>query len=193
MERHGTRRSILGLAAALVLGLLMADGLLANGGTLRLANIEMGAYRVSVFTDPTPVRPDTLDVSVLVLRGEDGSLASDVSVRVRSDPVGFDAPTRELAATREAADDPRYHAAKFALETPGTWRITVAVEGPEGSGEEAFELRAREWGVLANPFFVIFISLLPLALLGWWLLREPKTAQPEGISPDAPRGAPGAD
>ena len=172
----------------LVVGLLLhAPAALANGGTLRVANVEVGAYRVSVFTDPTPVRPDTLDVSVLVTRADDGGLAEGVRVRVRASSLDEPLPGRELEATREAADDPRYFAAKFSLGEAGRWRITVEVEGPEGAGEATFDLRARNWGILANPLFVLLLSLLPLAAFTWWLLRRGE--EDEGVSrpPPSPR------
>ncbi len=157
--------------AALFLA-LVPELVLANGGTLRVANVEMGGYRVSVFTDPTPVRPDTLDLSVLVTRAEDGRLAEGVRVHVRVAPVEGPGAAREWEATREWADDPRYHAAKFSLGEPGPWEFLVAVEGPEGQGETSFQLRAREWGLLANPVILLLLSLLPLAGFAWWLLRD---------------------
>jgi hypothetical protein len=144
----------------------------ANGGTLRLANVPMGAYLVSVFTDPTPVRPDSLDVSVLVVMASNGAVAEGVEVTLRTRHLEGLAPDSERAATREAADDPRYHAAKFALGAEGPWEIQVTVRGPEGQGDAAFEVRARERGLLGHPAMLVFLALLPLLLVGGWILRQ---------------------
>lgn len=179
-----------GLRPLLVLALLVGlpTTVLANGGTLRLANVVMGDYRVSVFTDPTPVRPDSLDVSVLILQeGVDG-VPDGVDVQVTTELLehhgdhALDLPERAmlgqtLPATREQADDPRYYAAKFALGAEGRWRITVSVQGEAGEGEASFEVTARQRGPLGHPAVVITLALLPLLGAAWWVLRddEPET------------------
>jgi acetylornithine deacetylase/succinyl-diaminopimelate desuccinylase-like protein len=159
------------LAAVLVL-LAGASAALANGGTLRLANVPMGEYRVSAFTDPTPVRPDTLDVSVLVVREGVTGVAEDVRVTVRTRALEGQGPETVREATREQADDPRYHAAKFALGAEGEWEVTVAVIGPHGQGEASFRLRARERGLLGHPLVLMGLALLPLLAVALWIFRE---------------------
>lgn len=179
----------LALLVALLVVVGLPTGAFANGGTLRLANVPMGEYRVSVFTDPTPVRPDSLDVSVLVITptGEVPTDAGEVEVRVTAEPVDplevegppgdKDAPAaRTVPATREQADDPRYYAAKFILGAEGRWRIRVALRGERGSGEAAFEVTARKRGLLGHPAVLILLALLPLAGAAWWVLKT----DPEG-------------
>jgi hypothetical protein len=176
---RGPARVAVGLGA--LAALLAGPGvLLANGGALRLANVVMGDYRVSVFTDPTPVRPDSLDVSVLVLQEGVEGVPDGLDVSVRTEFVeahrdhgGADLPgSRTLIATREQADDPRYYAAKFALGAEGRWRITVAVGGEAGSGEASFEVTARERGFLGHPLTLLTLALLPLLGAALWVLRE---------------------
>lgn len=175
-----------------ILGFLALPGLLlANGGTLRVADAPVGAYRVSVYTDPTPPRPDSVDVSVLVVREGDPTPVPDLEIAVRATPVeepgderedeggdesadesrGAPASTRTVAATRDQADDPRYYAAKFAPGRVGPWRFEVDVRGPEGEGTVSFEIQVREPGLLDRPWVVVGLALVPLALLASWLLR----------------------
>jgi len=180
---RGWRR--LSILLGLTLLFAIPGTLLANGGTLRLANVSMGEYRVSVFTDPTPVRPDSLDVSVLVIReGVDG-VPDGLDVQIRTELLalgGEDIETQplrvgaeeRLQATREQADDPRYYAAKFGLGAEGRWRITVSVRGEAGEGEASFEVVAREAGILGQPLVLMILALLPLAGAGWWVMREPE-------------------
>ncbi len=172
----GTGRRIAAALALLVLFLgvapLVSPPLWGNGGTLRVANASMGAYLVSIFTDPTPVRPDSLDVSILVLQEGVEGLAEGVEVEVRIRSADHPGPGTLQPATREQADDPRYHAAKFALDHPGRWQVEVAVSGPAGSGSVEFELTARDPGLLGNPFVLMLLSLVPLGAAGWWLLRD---------------------
>jgi hypothetical protein len=172
----GVRRGIRGSTSWWILAcfLLLLPGpglLLANGGTLRVANAEVGPYSVSIFTDPTPVRADTLDVSVLITEIGGVEVVPGLDVTVRSEPVGHAGEARRRVATREAADDPRYYAAKFSLGTTGRWRITVEVQGEAGGGEVGFEVDARELRLLDRPLVLIVVSLLPLLLAAWWFLR----------------------
>lgn len=183
VNENRTWRSLRAFGVLVLLALGTPALLLANGGTLRLANVPMGEYRVSVFTDPTPVRPDSLDVSVLVLQDELDGLPEGVDVEVHAellewhgDPAEEERPAtgapHVLAATREQADDPRYHAAKFVLGAAGVWRISVFVQGEAGSGDASFEVTARERGLLRHPLTIIVLALLPLAGAAWWILRE---------------------
>jgi hypothetical protein len=172
-----------GLALLLLL-LLLPLPLRADGGTLRVANVPMGAYRVNVFTDPTPIPPDSVDVSVLVTFERGRGIATGLDILVtalRTDGTG--APVTH-PATREQADDPRYYAAKFALGSEGEWEIRVRVRGPEGEGEVVFQVTAREPGLLANPIIILTLALLPLLLVGVWLKRS------GGAAPTKPSSRP---
>lgn len=214
--RAGRRTAAEGLLPALSILVLplTALPLLGNGGTPRVVDHPVGTYRVSVYTAPTPARPDSLDVSVLVV-GEDGSTpigGLHVLVRARrvGSPEGSPAgggggaepdgaplgPAEPVAltrsATREAADDPRYYAAKFSPGRTGVWRIEVEVDGPGGSGTVAFDVRLREPGPLQSPWVVLALSLLPLLALTWWLLRTPSTGDAAGVKSDGDTPRPGA-
>lgn len=182
MSPHPRQRLLLVVLLAAVAALFPAplSWLEANGGTLRLANIAMGSYRVSAFTDPTPVRPDSLDVSVLIVHASSGEVVEGLRVEVQTRLVeprhthaghGDTPPGETRLATREEADDPRYYATKFALGAEGRWELTVRVEGPEGEGEASFEVTARDLGLLGNPWILILLALFPLALVGGWILR----------------------
>jgi hypothetical protein len=176
-------RSTAALIALLLL--LLPLPLRADGGTLRVANVPMGAYRINVFTDPTPIPPDSVDVSILATfeRGRGIARGLDVVVTaLRTDGTG--SPMTH-PATREQADDPRYYAAKFALGSEGEWEIRVRVQGPEGEGEVVFQVTAREPGLLANPFLILTLALLPLVLVGLWLKRS------GGAAPPTPSTRPG--
>ena len=180
------RGPILGVAlatAAFLAGALPMPGA-ADGGTLRVANAVMGAYRVNVYTAPTPIRPDSIDVSLLVTfeRGRGVALGLDIQVMARrADGVGT--PVRH-PATREEADDPRFYAAKFPLGSEGDWNLTVQVKGPEGEGEVSFQVSVQEAGPLGNPLVILLLAFLPLVLVGWWLKNSK-------ARPNSPSSRPG--
>ncbi len=176
---RGTRWIVGGLLSATLLLLLVLGPAWANGGTLRLANVPMGDYRVSVFTDPTPVRPDSVDVSLLIMEEGELGVAEGVDVQVRARSLDDPSYDRTLRATREQADDPRYYAVKMALGLEGPWEIGIRVSGPAGEGEASFEITAREAGLLGHPAVLILLAILPLALVGAWILREEEAPEVE--------------
>ncbi len=162
--------------------LLMPTGSIqADGGTQRVSNFPMGAYRVNVFTDPTPVPPDTIDVSVLVTFERGRGVARGLEILVAGRRVDGSGAEVSKVATREQAEDPRYYSAKFALGSVGDWEIQVSVEGPEGQGSVSFQISVQEPGLLDNPFAILFLALLPLLLIGWWLRRTTGPAEPGSL------------
>jgi hypothetical protein len=181
--RHDTSRAAaVTLAALALLALLPGRPLQADGGTLRVANVVMGAYRVNVYTDPTPIPPDTIDVSVLATFERGRGVAIGLEIEIVARRVGGPGDAIRHPATREQADDPRFYAAKFKLGSVGRWEITTVVTGPEGAGEVSFEVDVQEPGPLANPFLILALALIPLGLVAWWL-RGDESPAPEVSSP----------
>jgi len=162
--------------------LFQPKSLQADGGTLRAANVPMGAYRISVYTDPTPIPPDTVDISVLATFERGRGLAPGLEIEVVGRRLDGAGPVIRYRATREQAEDPRYYAAKFALGTVGVWEISVSVRGPEGEGDIRFTVSVQEPGLFSNPFLVIGFALFPLVLVGWWLRRTRPEPGSESIS-----------
>jgi hypothetical protein len=179
-RRRATIFVVVGFGAA-------AAPLLANGGTLRVADVPIGGYEVSVFTDPTPARPDTLHVSVLVLNEGSGTVAEGVEVTIGARARDGLVMVPTILAMRDT-DDPRYYHNHFVLPHAGVWEIVIAVSGERGDGETRFELAARMPGPLNNPIVLVFVSLIPLLAAGWWLLRGSSgTPAASSTSPNAPR------
>jgi hypothetical protein len=169
------------LGVPILLAILLLPGLLlANGGTLRFLGL-LGPWEVAVFTDPTPLRPDSLDVSILVTLPGNPRPVEGLSVLVTVRPAVGEEVVQ--SASREAADDPRYYAAKFVDLGVGVVAVSVAVSGPgEPGGEASFTLEAREPGIMEHPAVLFLLALLPLAGVGWWLRRGRNTAGTGGPS-----------
>jgi hypothetical protein len=165
-----TRATLATVVVGMLTGLAMLP-LRADGGTLRAANVPVGAYRVSVFTAPTPIPPDSIDVSMLVTERGRG-LVPDLEIVVTAHPLGQPGRSTSHPATRDQATDSRYYAAKFALGSEGPWEIVVQVRGPRGEGEVRFEVMVQNPGPLGSPFMILGLALLPLLLVGWWLKRS---------------------
>jgi hypothetical protein len=166
---------------------VLPQPLFADGGTLRVANVPMGRYRVNVFTAPTPISPDSVDVSVLVTYERGRGVAPDLQIEVVARSLDYPGTVVRHEATRDQAEDPRYYAAKFALGEVGDWEMEIRLEGPEGEGTTRFTVAVQEPGLLDNPWVVLFAALAPLALVGWWLRRSgPAGSEPELASPREP-------
>jgi hypothetical protein len=131
----------------------------------------MGAYRVNVYTDPTPIPPDSIDVSVLVTLERGRGVATGLEIEVVGRRVDGTGGVVRHPATRDQAVDSRYYAAKFALGSEGLWELRVRVRGPEGEGETVFQVPVQEPGFLGSPYLILTAALLPLLLVGWWLKR----------------------
>ncbi len=168
----GTRQPVL-LAALLVISLAFAAGTRANGGQVRIAAEPVGPYEVTVFTSPEPLRAGELDVSVLLQRPDSPQIVEGARIEVVVTTAGGETVGR-FPATHEQATNKLYYAAKFPLEQPGLYRITVEIDGSEGDGTVGFEATVEPaagsawwrswwlWGMLA---------LLQLPLI-WWLFSE---------------------
>jgi len=164
--RPGLVSTALALAALLLPALL-----LANGGTLRFLGM-LGPWEVAVFTDPTPPSPDSLDVSVLVTLPGNPRPVDGVNIVLRVETAEGGEGVLEARATREAADDPRYYAAKFRNVGAGEVGVTVSVRDTTGAGGDArFSIVTREPGLAENPAFLFIMALLPLLAVAWWMRR----------------------
>jgi hypothetical protein len=101
----------------------------ADGGAVRLRE-QVGAYQVTVFTSPMPLRAGPVDISVLVQDAAGESVPeARVTLRLTARESG---EILEYPATAEAATNKLFHAAVFQLPEPGWWDVEVAVEGPQG-------------------------------------------------------------
>jgi hypothetical protein len=137
-----TRGAVTGPALFLLVVGLAPREAHGDGGAVRLSR-QVGPYRVTVFTAPTPPRAGPVDVSVFVQDGAGGEALPDVTVRITLTPLGREGPSLEARATHEAATNKLFQAAAFDLPAPGRWKIAVTVEGPRGPAECACEVEAE--------------------------------------------------
>jgi hypothetical protein len=164
------------LAVTVLLVILTATPLLANGGTVRVSRAAVGPYLVSVYTSPTPLRTGEVDVSILV-QDADRETVMFVPVWVRALPLGFDAAPVRHEATRAQATNRLFQAAKFPIREPGEWELRVEVGGEEG-GEVTFQVALTDPTILDRPYLLAAMVLLPLLLLGWLLLGREGDDEP---------------
>lgn len=114
-----------------------------DGGTVRLSE-QIGAYRVTVFTAPTPVQAGAVDISVLVQDAVTGELATDVPIWITLTPAGQRNGPLRAVATRQAATNKLFRAFTFELPAPGRWRVEIEMAGTGGSARSQFDLVVGE-------------------------------------------------
>src|SRR5262245_20988249 len=111
----------------------------ADSGTVRL-HAQAGAYQVTVFTLPTPLRAGPVDISVLVQNATEECVPeAGVTIRLMPRETG---EALVLPATTEAATNKLFRAADFELPVPGWWDVDVAIDGPYGSALVSFSFQA---------------------------------------------------
>jgi hypothetical protein len=159
-----------------------------GGGTPQVVNERVGPYRVSVWTQPEPLRVGDVHVTVAVTQpsadaastnrpSSDTNDSTELLDTALLDTVVTDATVslrfelRErpgapftAAATRQNSLGNLYYEADIELPAAGEWSTTVQVEGPLGAGSVAFSsavLAARTvpWSAIAG------IGLAVLALI----------------------------
>ncbi len=159
-----------GRSGGTVRGLLLlcvATAASADGGFVR-ASERVGAYTVTVFTAPTPLRVGAADVSVLVQQ-PDGGVVLDVPIAVTM--RGGDL-VLQADATRAQATNKLLHAALLEIPAVGAWTAEVRVDG--ATLTLTFDVAAAPprwqtyWPYLALPF----VGLGLFILHQWLLLRR---------------------
>jgi hypothetical protein len=169
------------LAAILVLAAFLgaSEGVRANGGTLRVARATVGPYLVSVWTQPDPPRVGRLDVSVAVMRPEDGTAILDAVPSVTAQLTGNQAPPVTERAVLGGGGTPLLYHAELELSRPGRWRVTVTIPPVSEPGGASFEIDAVRSGSLA-PLVLGVVTAGLLALMLWRLARRARGTRSAG-------------
>ncbi|MCL6647078.1 MAG: hypothetical protein K6U89_01925 [Chloroflexi bacterium] len=158
---------LLGLALLATLAMLVvlarparADGM----GELRLVEVPVAGYYLSLATDPSPLTTGTATVNVL-LQDPARQPQLDAQVTLRAAPLGE--PLGPAVPARLGASANRLlYSAALPLDRAGTWQLVVMVAGPLGREEVTTTLTvepAPPWPPLAPVVMVLLPSLLVVA------------------------------
>jgi hypothetical protein len=133
----------------------------ANGGTTVLVE-KLGAYELTITASPYPLQVGENDVNALVGRLADQQLVLDAQVTMTAEPLDRPGESQAFMATHDTATNKLYYHANMVFPTPGRWKLTVTVEGPEDSVSTVFETQVAEKSSL---HFLRNISLVGLPLI----------------------------
>ena len=182
LHRSATRRAVnwLGLAALLLL-FVPRPAQAHGGGVPQLTNAEAGPYRISVWTQPDPIRVGDFHVTVAISQApkpgastrEAGELVLDATVQEQAEPVSQVGDTLSAPATRDNAVNKLFYEADLTLPADGEWRVDIHVNGAAGAGSAAFEIEAlppSPFNTVVGFGWPLWAGLgLVLLVAGWWL------------------------
>jgi hypothetical protein len=166
------------LLAAVLARLAYAGGPGTGGRRVRFSDAPAGPYLLRIVTSPTPARTPDLYVEVRVTDPATQEVLTEPGVVVSASPLDVSAPTLQVLASHDIAPIPNEYAAHLAIETPGSWRILVHVEGDPGVGELSFDDRISRPTSVAAIVAVgaPVVGLLALVAVFVWLQRKSQAA-----------------
>lgn len=172
--------TIADVSAVVALTLLLhAPPSWGDGGIVQLQQAD-GAFVITVFTAPTPLRVGLADISVLVQKrdGSDAVLDADVRLELQSSTDG--GTTARAAATREQATNKLLYAATVNMPSSGSWELRVDVRRGDDRAAVTCRLAVAaplpplltHWPYLAFPP----VAVLIFALHQWLRSRSTKAS-----------------
>ena len=160
------------LALSLVLGALVIPVLgpgtvCADGGVVR-ARVDRGAFTITLFTSPTPLRVGEADVSVLVQDRASHETLLDAAVEVRLESLDGATAAASVQLSPQAATNKLLQAGTLRLAAPGRFRLLALVQRAGELAEVAAEVEVAPplpallalWPYLALPPVVVGIFLV---------------------------------
>ncbi len=135
------RTVILFLAFELLLPGTWCASARADGGTVRLVE-QQGDYRISVFTDPHPLRSGPIDVSVFIQDVATGQPIPEAQIMVTLTAPDLPGTSIHVRATTEAATNKLLRSALIELPQPGEWHVQVATATARGTVHSRFNMVA---------------------------------------------------
>lgn len=144
-----------------------------GGGTPRLSGEQAGPYRVYAWSEPEPLREGethlTIGLTVPSVDSgfdQDETPITDAAVTVTYTRIGDRSGTVTVPAQAQDSLGTVYYEADADLPSSGHWRVSVSVEGVEGSGTASFDTEVmparRVNGVLVGVSAAIVVALLAL-------------------------------
>lgn len=156
---------ILGTAA---IALMPADQVLANGPHVRSREVfagTAGPYQVKVLTAPVV---GTMHLSIQVTRLAGIVPVGDAKLQASgTGPGGTSTAVGPLEATA-AFGNPGWYGVNLPINEAGTWRFTLAVQGPPGVAQVEFPVFVQPRGGISLVFIGGLVA--SLAIAAWWAL-----------------------
>jgi hypothetical protein len=160
-----------------------------DGGTLRYSTRTRG-LDIAIFTDPTPVKTGTVDVSVYVKPIPAGETRPLPVFQVCAYPVAAPALRQCEPATSEVATNKLFRAAQLQMTQPGLWQVDVLIESADGNFQASFQLPVEDgypdWTRYAKWIGLPVVAIVLFAAHGRLARRRPRSGAAPAVVPPAP-------
>ena len=166
-------RGVVRRASWLALGafVLCGGSASANGpGEIRVADVPVDGYRVTVATSPSPLVVGEALVTILV-QDERHFPVLDATVEVRAGARDGPLGPPVVARTGSVANRLLY-AAALRLDQPGLWQLVVGVTGKNGAGELALAVEVQPSGPPAFTAPLLLFALPSIVVVVGFLARQ---------------------
>ncbi|MCL4833540.1 MAG: hypothetical protein KJZ86_13945 [Caldilineaceae bacterium] len=161
---------------------LSARSLLAHAGvgTAQINNLDIGPFRIWVWSDPEPPLVGEYHVAVALTESLENDpngfagepiLDADVVVEMEHPASGL---LLTAQATHEDATNKLFYEALFAPQQTGLWEIRVIVQGPDGPAQTSY---TDEMESPAFPWMAVGGGLLALLVVGAGVVLYLKTGE----------------
>jgi hypothetical protein len=153
---------------AIAVGVCLSASALGDAGLVR-AHTSDDHLTMTVFTSPTPIRVGLLDVSVLLQSTNDDSIRWGTINALLAPPDGN---AMTVSLTRDAASTTFMQAAKFIVDQPGLWHITITARSDHDVLLAAFDVHVAPALPRLLDLWPWFLPV-PIILTLWAIARRP--------------------
>lgn len=134
-----------------------------DAGLVRLSE-QVGPYRLTVLTSPTPLRAGPVEIGIFVESATDRPLAAKVTVNIAPRDHPDDGKDYRLEAS------PLGTTVNVDLSSGGWWQLRVTINGPLGNAEKTLLLEVGD--ALPRWREMMFWMALPLAPIGLYIVHQ---------------------
>jgi hypothetical protein len=156
------------LAAFLLLA-MGASAARADGGAM-LLHQDAGAFTVTLFAAPQPLRTGDADFSVMVQDRSSGEILLDPVIDLTVAPAVASATQQIVRLTKGQASNRLLQASTVQFSRSGKWRLTLAVRRGNDTGQLSTECSVEPDRSRAT--LVWFYVLLPVAIILLFVIHQ---------------------
>jgi hypothetical protein len=156
------------LAAFLLLA-MGASAARADGGAM-LLHQDAGAFTVTLFAAPQPLRTGDADFSVMVQDRSSGEILLDPVIDLTVAPEVASATQQIVRLTKGQASNRLLQASTVQFSRSGKWRLTLAVRRGNDTGQLSTECSVEPDRSRAT--LVWFYVLLPVAIILLFVIHQ---------------------
>jgi hypothetical protein len=177
--RHAALKRISG---GLLLGLSVAIRLMVADGGVAQFRSQAGAFVVTVFSAPVPLRVGLSDLSVMVQNADDRTDVLECDVMLHLSKPGEQEVT--IAATRAQANNKLLYAAHPVFQSAGKWKVSVEIKAKGQTvrvNGEVTVLPELPPLIAYWPYFAVLPVAVALFALNQWLKATRKVRNPQEL------------